>query len=64
MDKYFEEIKETLMSPDKIVRVRFEKAYYYKNYKYLKSPNKFVFVVVKYLNGDGFVITSYIGDNK
>lgn len=59
MEKYIEEIKETLMSPDKLINYS-DKGYYYKNYKYIKFPNRFVLVVVKYLNGDGFIITSYL----
>ncbi len=59
MEKYLEEIKETLITPDKLIRF-YNKVYYYKYYKHLKAPNRFVLVVVKYLNGDGFVITSYL----
>lgn len=60
MEKYIEEIKETLQSPDKIKKHPYNKTYYYKKYKYFKSPNQFILVVVKYLNGEGFVITSYL----
>ena len=60
MIKYEEEIKATIQNPDKLIRIKTDKAYYYKNYKYLKKPNRFVFVVVKYLNNHGFVITSYL----
>jgi hypothetical protein len=60
MEKYLEEIKETLKDPDKLIKQPFEKGYYYKSYKYLKKPNKFILVIVKYLNGEGFVITSYL----
>lgn len=60
MEKYLEEIKETLKSPDKLDIQLSDKGYYYKRYKYLKNPNCFVLVVVKYLNGDGFVITAYL----
>ena len=60
MEKYLDEIKETLQLSDKIINRVFNKGYYYKSYKYLKSPNRFVLVVVKYLNGNGFIITSYL----
>ena len=60
MEKYLEEIKETLKVPDKIRVYDYSKGYYYKSYKYLKTPNYFILVVVKYLNGDGFVITAYL----
>ena len=59
MKNYLEEIKETLIHPDKAIKYP-DKGYYYKNYKYLKKPNCFVLVIVKYLNGEGFIITSYL----
>ena len=59
MEKYLEEIEETLRIPDKIVLLG-DKCYYYKNYKTLKAPNRFVLVIAKYLNNHGFVITSYL----
>ncbi len=59
IEKYIEEIKETLISPDKLMNYS-EKGYYYRNYKYLKKPNYFILVIIKYLNGDGFIITSYL----
>lgn len=60
MQKYMEEIKETLRFPDKLINPSSDKGYYYKNYKYLKSPNNFILVIVKYINSTGFVITSYL----
>ena len=62
MEKYTEEIKKTLQYPDKIVSDS-DKGYYYKNYKYLTPPNRFILVIVKYLNGDGFMITAYLEGN-
>ena len=59
IEKYTEEIKETLKNPDKIKNY-YNKGYYYKHYKYLKLPNRFILVIVKYLNGEGFVITAYL----
>jgi len=59
MIEYIEEIKETLQNPDKIKNY-YDKGYYYKHYKYLKAPNRFILVVVKFLNGEGFVVTSYL----
>ena len=38
MEKYLREIQETLMSPDKIIDYS-DKGYYYKSYKYFKTPN-------------------------
>lgn len=60
MDKYLEDIKNTLNNPDKIVPHNHGELYdYYKYYKHRKSNLKFLMVVVKYLNGKGFVLTSY-----
>lgn len=53
-------IKETLKKPDKIHKpYDGKKHYYYKYYKDRKSYNDYLIVIVNYLNGDGFVITSY-----
>lgn len=60
MEKYIEEIKDTLIKADKIIERPYGKTYYYKNYKYFKAPNRFVLVLVKYLNNHGYVITSYL----
>ena len=49
-----------LQTPDKIRGYPYNKGYYYKSYKYLKMPNHLVLVIVKYLNGEGFVITAYL----
>ena len=62
MEKYIEEIKETIKIPDKIINCSYNKAHYYKFYKNLKRPNNFILIVVKYLNGEGFIITTYQTD--
>lgn len=56
-----ERIIETLEKPDKIVSSleNEEIKYYYKYYKNLPSPFKFVRVIAKYLNGEGFIISSH-----
>ena len=56
-----EKIVETLENPDKIVNsIKDENArFYYKYYKHRNSVNKFMTVLVKYLNNHGFVITAY-----
>jgi|SRR3989338_9750509 len=56
-----EKIIETLENPDKIIySIKDEKArFYYKYYKNRKSVNKFLMVLVKYLNGDGFIISTH-----
>ncbi|MDO8508701.1 MAG: hypothetical protein Q7S27_03380 [Nanoarchaeota archaeon] len=56
-----EKIIETLENPDKIIgslkddKVRF----YYKYYKHRPSKNKFMMVLGRYLNGEGFIISAH-----
>lgn len=62
MTNFLEEIKETLEKPDKIIdsNIFDEKVkYYYKYYKNVKFRNKYLLVVVKYLNGNGFIISAF-----
>ena len=56
-----EKITETLEKPDKIaLSLKDDMArYYYRHYKERNSPNKFMMVLVKYLNGEGFIISAY-----
>ncbi len=65
MHKYIEEIKETLQKPDKITYYSLDEdvRYFYKSYKHLDKPNKYVLVIVKYLNGEGYIISSYLETN-
>ena len=65
MTNYIEEIKETLINPLKIFSYNYDKtiAYYYNYLKNKKSDAKYLLVAVKYLNGNGFVITSYFVKN-
>ena len=62
MHEYLEQIKETLQSPDKIRTYSFNRnvKYFYKGYKNLEKPNQFLLVIVKYLNGEGYIISSYL----
>ena len=54
-------IIETLEKPDKITTSLEdeETKYYYKYYKNISSPYKFMRVIAKYLNGEGFIISSH-----
>lgn len=63
MAVYLEEIKETLIKPEAITDYSIDEnvRYYYRYFKHIKSKNKYLFIV-KYLNGDGFVIKSYFED--
>jgi hypothetical protein len=62
---YINEIKETLQKPDAITKSETDEnvRFYYKYYKYLISPHKYILVIVKYLNGDGFIITALFEKN-
>ena len=61
MANHIEEMKETIEKADKITISMMDEnvRYYYKYYKNKKGFNKYSLVIVKYLNGDGFVISSY-----
>ncbi len=56
-----ENVIETLEKPDKITDSpdKEEIKYYYKYYKNLPSPFRFMRVIAKYLNGSGFIISSH-----
>ena len=59
MANYLDEMKSTLIKPDFIVYNKFDdKTANY--YKYLKERKQYLLVGVKYLNGEGFVTTSFI----
>ncbi|MEK6884386.1 MAG: hypothetical protein AABY22_32440 [Nanoarchaeota archaeon] len=62
MANYLEEVKDTLIKPDKIVPSTYDdnKANYY---KYYKREKEFLRVIVRYLNGEGFIITAYFVRN-
>ena len=58
---YQEEIKETLKNPLKITDYSLDEnvRYYYKYLKHRISPKKYLLVIVKYLNGRGFIISAF-----
>jgi len=58
-----EEIKQTLQEPVKIFGEKKKKYFYYRYFKNHQSPAKFLRVIVKYLNEEGFVITAYFVKN-
>ena len=60
MENHMEEIKDTLKNPLKITSHEAGDLYdYYNYYKNRKQKAKYLQVVVKYLNGHGFILTSY-----
>lgn len=58
---YIEDMKEALHNPTKITEQDFKVkvGYYYKYLKVRPSPAKYLLIIVKYLNGRGFIITAY-----
>lgn len=60
-----EKIIESLEEPDKIAESLDDDntKYYYKYYKYLDSPYKFIRVICKYLNSEGFIISAHFVKN-
>ncbi len=61
MTNFLEDIKEIIENPDKITQSLLDDkiSYFYKFYKHKKGSNKYLLTIIKYLNGDGFVISSY-----
>ena len=61
---YLDEIKETIENPDAVIESEEENVYlYYKYYKRLKSPYNYILAIVKYLNGEGYVMSAYFEKN-
>ena len=58
------QIEESIKNPDKIIEYDPEEkmVHYYKYFKDSKSPGHLL-VVVKYLNGEGFILTAYFMRN-
>ena len=56
-----EQIKETLTNPDKITKFDYDPDVRF-YYRYYKERKEYLFVSVKYLNGEGFIITSFHTD--
>ena len=53
-------IEQTIRSPDKITENYNDETVcrYYKYYKSRKPPKNYLLVIIKYLNGDGYVVTA------
>jgi len=64
MTNYLEEIKRTILRPLKITpQEKGDLFRYYSYHKNRKHPEKFLKIIVKYLNGDGFIITAHFVRN-
>jgi hypothetical protein len=60
LSNYFEELQKTLEKPIKIVsREKGNLNEYYSYQKNRKYSEKYLRLIVKYLNGDGFIITAH-----
>jgi hypothetical protein len=55
-------IEQTIKNPDKIVQYPFDENiyYFYKYFKNMEPPKQYLLVIIKYLNGEGFIITAYL----
>ena len=64
MQNRLDDIKNTLENPIKITDYSLEEEvkHYYQYYKNAKSKAKYLRVIVKYLNGKGFIITAQFVD--
>ena len=61
MHDQLENIKETLKNPTKITDFEYgSNVKFY--YRYYKNRKKYLFISVKYLNGEGYIITSFYTD--
>lgn len=61
MSNQIEQIKETLIQPNTIIKFEYDpNVHFY--YKYYKERREYLFISVKYLNGNGFIITSFYTD--
>jgi len=60
MAAHMDDIKETVRNPQVITHSLEDNTvrYYWRYYKHRPSPYKFLLVVVRYLNGEGFILTS------
>ncbi len=56
-----EMLKEGIEKPDKVTNYNYDPSvhYYYKFYKHIKFSKRFLCIAVKYLNGEGYIITAY-----
>ncbi len=61
MMNQLEQMKDALVHPDKIIEFDVDPAVRF-YYRYDKTRQAFLLVSVKYLNGEGFVITSFYTD--
>ncbi len=58
---YLQELENTILNPTKITSYEYNDLikYYYKYFKHKKGSSKYFLIIVKYLNGEGYIITAY-----
>jgi hypothetical protein len=61
MSNQIDQIIETLKSPQTIRTFEYDSNVKF-YYRYYKNTGQYLFVSVKYLNGEGFIITSFFTD--
>lgn len=61
MSDKIEQIKETLLSPTKITTADYDPNIRF-YFRYYKERKEYLFISVKYLNGKGYIITSFYTD--
>ena len=61
MSNQLEQIKETLENPNIIQDFEYDSNVKF-YFRYFKEKKEYLFISVKYLNGDGFIITSFYTD--
>lgn len=61
MANQLKQIEDVLVHPDKITTTDYDADVRF-YYRYYKERREFLFISVKYLNGEGFIITSYYTD--
>ncbi len=65
VSEYIRQFDDVLKNPTKIVPFAYDKDifYYYKYFKLRQFRTRYLLLIVKYLNGEGFIITAYFVRN-
>ena len=61
MANQLEQIRDTLLHPDTVTKVEKDSDVRF-YFRYYKDRKEYLFISVKYLNGEGFIITSFYTD--
>lgn len=57
----FDMLREGIEKFDKVTNYGYDSSvhYFYKYFKHKQLPNRYLCIAIKYLNGEGYVITAY-----